>query len=446
MRRAILPQSRIFPGWSMTWALSVTTMVAYGILFYIFSVAMTPMQDELGWSAATLTGAYSVALLVSGLVAPFVGRWIDRHGGRLMMTVGAAVGAFGIVAWSQVSNVWLYYLIWVLIGLAMATTFYEPAFAALTAWFDRYRARSLLIVTIVGGFASTVFLPIGGWLEQSLGWREMLLVMGLVMAATTIPLSAWFIRDRPERYGAVVDNIRPDADIGMPHSAKAARRSRTTDFRSLVGDRAFRWLTTAFFLETFSTIAAGVFLIPYLTWRGESPEFAAAVTGLIGAAQVLSRIAATAIGDRMSATTLTVGIFGLQAAAILVLMGWQTHVGVILAVAILGMGRGAVTLMRAQLVVDAFGREGFGAISGTMSFFLTGARSLAPIAVGTLFTLADSYVPVLWTTMAMSLLAALALMRLARSMPVPVDVLTTAGPRAGSSAQTMTMKEHGSHD
>lgn len=432
--------AKVFPGWSMTWALSVTTMVAYGVLFYLFSVAMTPMQDELGWSAATLTGAYSVALLVSGLVAPWVGRWIDHHGGRLVMTVGAAVGSICVVAWSQVSNVWLYYLIWVGIGLAMATTFYEPAFAALTAWFDRYRARSLLIVTIVGGFASTVFLPIGGWLEQSLGWREMLLLMGLVMAATTIPLSAWFIRDRPEHYGAVVDNIRPDADISTIHPARMpSRRSSETDFRSLLRDRAFRWLTAAFFLETFSTIAAGVFLIPYLTWRGESPEFAAAVTGLIGAAQVLSRIAATAIGDRMSATTLTVGIFALQAAAILVLMGWQTHAGVILAVAILGMGRGAVTLMRAQLVVDAFGREGFGAISGTMSFFLTGARSLAPIAVGALFTLADSYVPVLWTTMTMSLLAAVALTRLSRAMPTArTDVVSTTGRAA--------MNQEAAHD
>ena len=408
----------IFPGWSMTWALSVTTMVAYGVLFYIFSVAMTPMQDELGWSAATLTGAYSVALLVSGIVAPWVGRWIDRHGGRWVMTAGAIVGSVCVLAWSQVENVWLYYLIWIGMGLAMATTFYEPAFAALTAWFDRYRARSLLIVTIVGGFASTVFLPLGGWLDVQIGWRGMLAVMAAIMAVTTIPLSALFIHDRPERCGAWVDNLRPDPDAGPLSQPARGHRPHPEIGFGILRERSFRWLTCSFFLETFSTIAAGVFLIPYLTWRGESPEFAAAATGLIGAAQVLSRILATVIGERISATTLTMAIFGLQGAAILLLMGWQTHIGVILAVAILGMGRGAVTLMRAQLVVDYFGREGFGAISGTMSFFLTGARSLAPIVVGSLFTLSGSYDPVLWTTMTISLLAAVALFQLERR-PAP---------------------------
>ncbi|MGC4191459.1 MAG: MFS transporter [Thermomicrobiales bacterium] len=405
----------VFPGWSMTWALSFTTMVAYGVLFYIFSVAMTPMQDDLGWSAATLTGAYSVALLVSGIVASWVGRWIDVRGGRWVMTAGAAIGSVCVLGWSRVDTVWLYYLVWVGIGLAMATTFYEPAFAALTAWFDRYRARSLLIVTIVGGFASTVFLPLGGWMDVRMGWRGMLSAMALIMAVTTIPLSAIFIRDRPEQYGAWVDNVRPDPANAKPAHERSHLPShrRGTGF-GMLRDRAFRWLTLSFFLETFSTIAAGVFLIPYLTWRGESPEFAAAATGLIGAAQVLSRVVATAIGERISATTLTMAIFGLQGAAILLLMGWRTHLGVILAVAILGMGRGAVTLMRAQLVVDYFGREGFGAISGTMSFFLTGARSLAPIVVGSLFTLAGSYDPVLWTTMTVSLLAAVALFQLER--------------------------------
>lgn len=407
-------QWSVFPGWSMTWALSVTTMVAYGILFYVFSVAMTPMQDELGWSAATLTGAYSVALLVSGIVAPWVGRWIDHHGGRWVMTAGATVGAICVFGWSQVESVWLYYLAWIGIGLAMATTFYEPAFAALTAWFDRYRARSLLIVTIVGGFASTVFLPLGGWMEVEYGWRGMLVAMAAIMAVTTIPLSAIFIRDRPEHGGYWVDNQRPDPDAPKPVRGGQDRPAREAGF-GILRNYAFRWLTFSFFLETFSTIAAGVFLIPYLTWRGESTEFAAAATGLIGAAQVLSRIVATMIGTRISALTLTTVIFALQGAAIVLLMGWQSHAGVIAAVAILGMGRGAVTLMRAQLVVDLFGREGFGGISGTMSFFLTGARALAPIAVGALFTLTGSYNPVLWTTMVMSLLAALALFRLNRA-------------------------------
>ena len=133
------------------------------------------MQRELGWSTATLTGAYALALLVSGLAALPVGRWVDRHGPHLLVTAGSILGATLVVAWSRVADLPAYYLLWALMGLAMAATLYEPAFAVVVTWFRRARDRALLLLTVVAGFASTIFLPLATTLISRLGWRDALL-------------------------------------------------------------------------------------------------------------------------------------------------------------------------------------------------------------------------------------------------------------------------------
>ncbi|CAA9535479.1 MAG: Uncharacterized MFS-type transporter, partial [uncultured Thermomicrobiales bacterium] len=91
---------RPYYGWVVAGTLAFTETVSWGVLYYAFTVFLVPMQVELGWSAATLTGAYSLALLISGLAAPFVGRWLDRHGPRALMTAGSLLGGLLVLAWS----------------------------------------------------------------------------------------------------------------------------------------------------------------------------------------------------------------------------------------------------------------------------------------------------------------------------------------------------------
>ena len=392
-------------GWKIVGTLSLTETVSWGILFYAFSIFLSPMRDELGWSSSTLTGAYSLALLVSGLSAPLVGVWLDRHGPRAIMTIGSIVGTLMVLAWSRVDSPLAFYAIWFGIGLAMATTLYEPAFTTLAAWFDRDRPRAMLIVTIAAGFASTIFLPLSGWLEESLGWREALLVLGILLGAMTILPHALVLRRRPEDLG-----LLPDGQAIKRHDAKAPPTISGVTLSAAMHTPVFWWITAAFFCETFSTVAVGVHLISYLEERGESAAFAATAVGLIGAAQVGARILATALGPKVSQVTLTAIVFALQAVALMVLMEWQTRPGLIISVLLLGAGRGVVTLMRAGLVADFFGRANFGSISGTMAFFLTGARALAPVAAGIAYGYWGGYRPVLWTLAGISLLGAVAML------------------------------------
>ncbi|HEV2072740.1 MAG TPA: MFS transporter, partial [Thermomicrobiales bacterium] len=106
-------RSRRYYGWTITWTFALTETVSWGILQYAFSALLVPMQEDLGWSAAAITGAYSLSMLVTGLAAPFVGRWIDAHGPRALMTAGSVAGTLLVLAWSRVETLTGFYLLWV---------------------------------------------------------------------------------------------------------------------------------------------------------------------------------------------------------------------------------------------------------------------------------------------------------------------------------------------
>src|SRR5437868_14135659 len=136
--------------------LGITETISWGVLYYAFTVYLAPMEAELGWSRGDMTGAFSVALLLAGLAAIPVGRWLDRHGPRLLMTLGSIAGSGLVIAWSQVYSIPALYIIWAAIGLTMSATLYDPAFATASRWFETRRVQALTAITLVAGFASTV--------------------------------------------------------------------------------------------------------------------------------------------------------------------------------------------------------------------------------------------------------------------------------------------------
>ena len=136
---------RPYHGWVIVVVLGVTETVSWGVLYYAFSVFVTPTSAELGWSRAEIAGAFSLALVLSGLSGLFVGRWLDDHGPRLLMTVGSVAAVGLVLAWSQARELFSFYLVWALIGIVMATVLYGPALATITVWFRRRRARAMTI-------------------------------------------------------------------------------------------------------------------------------------------------------------------------------------------------------------------------------------------------------------------------------------------------------------
>ena len=402
-------------GWTIIWTLAVTETVSWGTLYYAFAVFLVPMQTELGWSTPQLTGAYSLALVVTMVLSPPVGRWLDRAGPRIPMTLGSILGTLLLVAWARVETLPAFYLIWAGIGASLALTLYEPAFAVASTWFVRGRARALLILTTVAGLASTVFLPLAGSLTERIGWRDALLVLAAILGAITIPAHALVLRRRPEDLG-----LLPDGEA--PGPGKLPPPPEGVSFGRAVRDPAYWWLNLAFFLGMTAAVAIGVYLIPILLERGESLARATFITGLIGAAQVGGRVLVTALDRRAPETAVAIAVFALQAVALIVILLTSGMAALLLAVALLGAGRGGVTLMRATLVADRYGRAHFAAISGIPAAAQMAARAVAPVGAGLLVAWLGGYAPMLVVLTLIALASTVAIAVFAASArPLRID-------------------------
>ncbi|MGH2503073.1 MAG: MFS transporter, partial [Ktedonobacterales bacterium] len=182
--------------WTLVVTLGLTETTSYGVLYYSFTVFLTPMQAELGWSRSALTGAFSLALLLSGVVGLLVGRWLDRHGPHGLMTIGSCVAVALVLAWSQARNLVVFYLIWAAMGVALAAVLYEPAFWVVARHFTRQRGRALTVLTFIAGFASVIFVPLAGALALAQGWRAALVTLAIILAVGTIPAHALVLRER----------------------------------------------------------------------------------------------------------------------------------------------------------------------------------------------------------------------------------------------------------
>ena len=394
-----------FYGWIMLPAVALAQVTSWGILYYGFTVFLAPMGAETGWSPAALSGAFSLALAMSGLAAVPVGRWLDRHGPRLLMTAGSVAAALLLLAWSRVTTIWALYLIFTGIGVCLAAVLYEPAFWLVATWFRRQRGRALTLLTFIGGFASVIYVPTAAWLVGAFGWRTALLALAAILAVGTIPIHALLLRARPADLGLLPDGA---ADVGAASAAQPAERSSTLD-EALRGP-AFWFLAVAFFLATLATGAVFVHLIPYLVGQGYDPAFAAWAVGLIGIVGLPGRLVFTPLGGYLPRRWVTAGIFALQTLALVVLLTVHSPTGVVAFVVLFGAGFGAITPARAALIADFYGPAHYGRISSVLSLFLTGSRALAPVGAGLIYAIGGGYAPAFWLLTVGSALGTLAVL------------------------------------
>ena len=404
VRERVARQAPVYYGWVMLAALALTEITSWGVLYYSFTVFLTPMGEEMGWSRAAMTGAFSLALLLAGLAGVVVGRWLDRQGPRLLMTVGSVAASLLVVAWANVNDLLGFYLIWAGLGLAMAATLYEPAFWVVAAWFRQRRSRALTLLTFVAGFASVIYIPLAAWLVAVQGWRAALLTLALLLAALTIPAHALVLRRFPRDLGLEPDGARLAPLAAGANVAPPAERSVSAN-EALRGP-AFWWLATAFFLATLAVGAVVVHLVPYLIDEGYAPNFAAWAAGLVGLAALPGRLIFTPLGNHLPRRVVAAGLFGMQALALAALLVWRSEAGVLLFVVLFGAGFGAITPARAALIADLYGPAHYGRINGLVALGLTGARALAPVGAGLLATVSGGYDPVFLTLIALSALAA----------------------------------------
>ncbi|MFG3542121.1 MFS transporter [Streptomyces clavifer] len=383
-------------------ALCATQITSWGIVFYAFPVLNPQITADTGWSTGATTAAFSLALLISAFAGIRVGRIIDHRGPRTVMTTGSVLGVLSILIIAAAPNLPLFFTGWVLAGFAMAATFYQPAFAAITRWWAPDHVRALTIVTLAGGLASTLFAPLTATLADHLSWRMTYAVLALILAAVTIPAHALALR-------------APWPPAPLPSKAHADQSAKTA-----ARSHPFRMLAVALTLSSFTVSAAVVALVPLLLERGYSTSEAAWALGLGGAGQTLGRTLYAALAHRTGVTARTttlIALGGLTTAALAIAPG--PYALLITLSIIAGMVRGNLTLLQATAITDRWGTAHYGRLSGLLAAPTTTASALAPFAGAALAIRLGGYPQLFGALAAVSVIASVAALRAAPRSTVP---------------------------
>lgn len=355
-------------------ALCIAETTSWGLLYYSLPVAVAPISQDTGWSHTAITAALSVGLLVSAVAGVRVGRILDTHGPRTVMTLGAVVGVLSLVlvAWSP--NLPMFYAAWLVAGFAQSAVLYPPAFAVITRWYGARRVVPLTTLTLVAGLASTIFAPIVASLIDQVGWRTGYLIMAGILAVVTVPLHAFFLN---RSWSDAVE--------------RSVRRSKS-QVRSITRSPRFVILQITMALATFTLFAVTINIIPVLLERGISYSVAAVSLGLIGAGQVIGRIGYSRLVSLTAVHTRTALLFGLGAIGIWLLAYVPGPAAVLIAIAVvLGAVRGCHTLLQATAVSDRWGTQDFGTINGVFTAPMTAVGALAPVSGPALAGVLGSY-------------------------------------------------------
>ena len=370
--------------WGAVLALGVTQITAWGSIYYLFALLMEPLQAELGASKSLVVGAFTGSLLVSGLLAPFVGRLIDRHGGRGLMAAASLLAAGALAALAQVTTLAQLYVVWALLGVAMAGTLYEPAFAVVTRAFVGNHRRAIAVLTLFGGFASTVFWPLGQALIDAFGWRDTALAFGAINLLVCLPLH---LRALP-----------PAAPRLQGTDTVTAGESRSQSLSEALRDPVFHLLAAAFTVNALVFSGMSVHLLAMLAAKGLTPAHAAALGALIGPMQVFGRLTEMFFGQRIAPSRVGMIAMALLPLSLFVLVAAATSTWTFVLFAVLyGAGNGVMTIVRGTVPIELYGREHYGAVNGAMAAPVLIAKAAGPLVAALVWTMARDYETVaLW--------------------------------------------------
>lgn len=343
--------------------LGLSQLVSWGVTYYLIGAFGELIIVDLNWSRVVVYGGFSAALVVMGLSSPAVGRLIDRHGGRWVMTIGSITSALGCAALAAVHTVPAYYGAWVLLGVAMRCNLYDAAFATLARIGGPTAKRPISHITLLGGLASTVFWPIGHALAAAWGWRVAVACYA-GFALLTVPLNLAIPK------GRYVDS---DTTSPIPQPAVLAKGR---------GDRVVAGALYALIvtLTAFLNSAMSAHMIGILAGMGIALSVSVWIAALRGIGQTLGRTVDVLFGHGVH--PLSLNLSASLAMPLCFIAALASGVSVLAAVAFAffyGAANGVMTITRGTVPLVLFDFRSYGSLVGNLlvpSFFVS---AVAPI-------------------------------------------------------------------
>jgi MFS family permease len=346
-------------------AFMLAETVIWAAIFYSFPALVLQWQDEFGWSATQAMGAFSLALAVQGLAAPWMGRLIDRGRAPLGMPLGAMGGLLGLVALTQVSTLAQFYAVWAWIGLMMGITLYDATFSVVTRARGAEARAAITAITLAAGFASTLAYPLTAMMTGIGGWRAAVWLLAAMVLVLVIP-PLWLAATRFE--AEVTAKAR--APALKTTGARATRVMARPGFWPLAGGFALTALGSGVLLAH---------LLPLMAALGVPDGLAILAASTIGPAQVFARVLLMLAGARIAARQVALGSFLVLMLAALAMGGAAAFPAMVLVFALAqGIGNGVISILRPVVTHEVMGDEGFGETAGTVARLSLFAFALAP--------------------------------------------------------------------
>lgn len=392
----------IFYGWIIALICSLTGAISFGVK-YSFPVFYVAILKEFGWSRADTALIFSISIIVYGLVSPVAGFFVERFGPRRVLIIGCLVLTLGVAGCSQANALWHFYLLFgVIAAIGLALVGYAPNSALLANWFVRRRGTAFGIFTAGFGLVGSIAL-LAQWLISTMGWRMAFLVLSVIPSIIIVPLTARFIRYRPQDLGLLPDGATTVELDSTPVLDKEEATDEWTVAKAIKTYRFWTLLLGSLFIWGFGTTVIFVHEIAFFVDVGYTAIFAASIAFLHGLISIIGNLGGL-LSDRIGREvtfSLACSAIALSALLLIIIKDASSPWLVYLFAISFGLGGGAVGPVFTATVADIFHGKSFGAIIGlTEMGYATGGVFGAWLA-GYIFDRTNSYTPA-FVTVALS--------------------------------------------
>lgn len=376
-------KSRFFYGYIVVVIAFFVVVVSWGI-YSAFGVFFKPLQAEFGWSSAVTSGAFSLSMIIYGLMGIVVGGLNDRFGPRIVMTVCGILLGLGYLLMSQISNLWhIYLFLGVIVGIGLSGT-WVPQLSTVARWFARKRSLMTGIVVAGVGVGQLVGPPVVSILIETYDWRLSYIILGGVVLVVMV-FAAQFMRRDPGRMGQ------------LPYGENEVKRQELTSegksfsLGEVVHTSQF-WITaTMFFCYGFCAFGVVVHIVPYIIDLGISAVGAANVLAAMGGISILGTYAMGSLGDKIGNRWVFVIGFILMAVSLFWLVPAREVWMLYLFVSVIGFGVGGIGAVESPLVASLFGLRFHGLIYGVAHLGFTAGAAIGPFLMGYIFDITGGY-------------------------------------------------------
>ncbi len=364
-----------------------------GFAVYTFGLFAVQLLAEFGWARGELYLAQTISTVVIGIISPFVGKLVDRHGIKWMMSFGALMSGTFLALLSFTNSIWYFYGIHLITPLARAGIGGVPINTMITHWFDKRRGFVMGLVATGVGLGGMILPPLATMLISNYGWRSSYVILGIICVATMFPVCFFVMRLKPEEKGLLPYGWSPEQDdyreTGPVNQSQRSKAGWTLS--AALKTRVFWFIASIFFCFRFGLHGILHHMVLYYTTVDVPVTIAATMISCIAGMGIVGKLLGGYVADRTGPRVVIIYSQLLIAGSVVLLLLVDSMAGYWVFAVIFGFFMGVLTPALPLMLSRCFGRQSFGTLLGTTLVASSVGVGLGPVFSGYMFDFTGSY-------------------------------------------------------